>query len=143
MDENRKELMEDTTGERAQETEEEVSETADRRDKEIERLGGRARLVEKFGKQTVDFTKPFEWCGKTYDRMDMNFEQLTGADMEAIDDELSAMGRQVPTPRVSRIYQRMLAARAADVPADMIEHLPLADYNAVLTAAMVFLTITG
>lgn len=75
--------------------------------------------------------------------LDMDFEGLTGRDMEAIDVEIGAMGLRGTLPAYSRKYQRMLAAKAAKVPNDVIEHLPLADYNAVVNAAQNFLFVTG
>lgn len=120
-----------------------VAAMENQRDAAVAKLGGMAKIMQQFGKKTVTFTKPFEWCGVKYEKMEMNFEALTGEDLEAIDDELAAMGRLVPEPRSSRIYQRILAARAANVPSDMVQKLPAADYSAVMRAARNFLTVTG
>lgn len=63
--------------------------------------------------------------------------------MEIIDDQIGAMGLRGLLPAYSRKYQRMLAARAADVPEELLLKLPLADYNAVVGAAQNFLLVTG
>jgi hypothetical protein len=68
---------------------------------------------------------------------------MTGADMEAIDDEMAAMGITVESAARSRRYQRIFAAKAGSVPSDMIEKLPVADYNAITNAARLFLLVTG
>ena len=87
-------------------------------------------------------SKPFEFCGQTYTELDMDFEGLTGRVMESIDDELGAMGITIAIPAISHRYQRMVAARAAHVPSDMIEQLPLGDYNKITGAARRFLLVT-
>ena len=116
---------------------------AEQADEAVEEAGGRAKLVKQFGTARITLSSPFEWCGKTYEEIDLDFERLTGRDMEAIDDELGAAGLHGASPAGSRRYQRLLAARASGVPSDVIEHLPLADYNAVVTAARYFLIVTG
>lgn len=121
----------------------EVDKLADEVKDAKEKAGGQESLVRRFGHETLRLSKPFTWCGKTYEELDMDFEALTGLDMEAIDDEIGAMGLRGTIPAYSRKYQRMLAAKAAKVPSDVIEHLPLADYNAVVNAAQNFLFVTG
>lgn len=124
-------------------TEQSMDELEERLEEETEKVGGRESLIRRFGHETVRLSSPFQWCGKTYEELDMDFEGLTGRDMEAIDDEIGAMGLRGTLPAYSRKYQRMLAAKAAKVPNDVIEHLPLADYNAVVNAAQNFLFVTG
>lgn len=116
---------------------------ADQLEEAVEEAGGRERLIQRFGTVEIKLSKPFEWCGKTYEEINMNFEGLTGRDMEAIDDEIGVMGLRGLVPAYSRMYQRMLAARASGVPSDVIDHLPLVDYNAIVTAAQNFLFVTG
>lgn len=116
---------------------------ADQLEDAVEKAGGREKLIRRFGTVTVTLSKPFEWCGKTYEEINMNFEGLRGRDMEAIDDEIGVMGLRGMVPAYSRMYQRMLASRASGIPSDVIENLPLADYNEVVTAAQNFLFVTG
>lgn len=110
---------------------------------ETERVGGKAKLVQLYGKQHYKMTAPFKWEDTTYDELDFDFLSLTGADMEAIDDELMMLRVNVAVPSQSRKYQKMLAARAAHIPSDAIEHMPLADYNAITGMARAFLFVTG
>lgn len=88
-------------------------------------------------------SKPVKWMKTTYTELDLNFESLTGKDFEAIDDELQGLGIVVPTPAINHRYQRMLAARAANVPNDMLTALSARDYNKVTTAARNFLFATA
>ena len=124
------ELAEKTPGELAQRLEEET-----------EKAGGRLSLVETFGVKDVKFTKPLTWSEKTWTEAHMDFTKLTGVDMEAIDDEMSAlnMGALPTDPTNSRKYLRLLAAKASGIPSMAIRTLPAADYNAMISAARYFL----
>lgn len=108
---------------------------------ETEKAGGRLSMVETFGVKDVEFTKPLNWGEKTWERAHMDFIKLTGAEMEAIDDEMSAlnMGALPAEPTNSRKYLRLLAAKASGIPSMAIKTLPAADYNAMITAARYFL----
>lgn len=99
--------------------------------------------IQRFGVNTVKLSKPFEWEGKKYEELTMDFLGLTGRDMEAIDDELRAMGVEVERPAYNRRYQRLLAARAAKAPSDMIQNLPIQDYHKIVSAAHYFLLLTA
>lgn len=123
--------------------EQDAAELADKLEGAVEEAGGRERLIHRFGAVDVKLSKPFEWCGKTYEEISMDFEGLKGKDMEVIDDEIGVMGLRGMVPAYSRLYQRMLAARASGIPSDVIENLPLVDYNAIVTAAQNFLFVTG
>lgn len=92
---------------------------------------------------TIRLSKPKEYMGKTYEELVLAFDELTGRDMEAIDDELGAMGLVIANPNISHKYHRLLAARAAGVPSDMIEVLPLRDYQRITQAARYFLLATA
>lgn len=124
-------------------TENTITKQAEKVQQATEELGGRAALAEKFGKTTIQFSKPFEWCGKTYAEAVLDFEGLTGRDMEAIDDEIGVNGMRGLVPAYSRLYQRLLCAKASGIPADAIEAMPLVDYNAMVRAAEYFLIVTG
>lgn len=149
MDDKKKTAQEEAQAENITATPEEKAtektpeQLADELEEATEKLGGRESLIKRFSAADIQLSRPFEWCGKTYTELHLNFEQLTGLDMEAIDEEIGNMGMRGMVPAYSHMYQRMLAARAAGVPADMIERLPIADYNAVVGAAQNFLFVTG
>ncbi len=145
-----KEIAEETKREDTEESVEGIEEQAEElikldaaMKKEEKKAGGKSALVRLYGKQRYKMTAPFKWEDTTYDELEFDFLGLTGADMEAIDDELMMMRVNVPVPSQSRKYQKMLAARAAHIPSDVIEHMPLADYNAITGMARNFLFITG
>lgn len=84
----------------------------------------------------ITLSKPFEFCGETYEKIEMDFDKLTGADIEAIEEELYAQTKFVVVKEEwSKRYQRHLAAKAAGVPNDMIEALPARDYKKIVKAA--------
>lgn len=116
-------------------------ELAGQLEQETEKTGGRLSLLETFGVKDVEFTKPLKWSEKTWDRAHMDFTKLTGVDMEAIDDELSALNKGLlpSDPANSRKYLRLLAAKASGIPSKAIQSLPAADYNAMINAARYFL----
>lgn len=99
--------------------------------------------IKRLSTATVKLSKTVEWEGKTYTELTMDYEGLTGRDMEAIDDELAAMGVVVANPNINHRYHRLLAARAAKVPSDMLRTLPLRDYQKVTTTARSFLLATA
>lgn len=103
--------------------------------------GDRPTLLDRFSVREVVFSKPFTWCGKTYDRASLDFSKLTGRDIEAVEEEL---GGDVPAwPANSHKYQKLLAAKASGIPSDVLTNLPAADYNAVTSAARYFLLASG
>ena len=132
MDEKKTETLDDRAEEMAEKLED-----------AIEEAGGRKTLKERFGDVTIKLGKPMEYAGETIEEIRLNFLGLTGLDMEIIDDKIGALGLRGLMPAYSRKYQRMLAARAADVPEDLLLRLPLDDYNAIVGAAANFLMITG
>ena len=120
-----------------------AEELSDQVEEAVASVGGRARLAEKFGSAVVKLSKPAEYEGRTMEEIRLEFIGLTGLDMEIIDYQIGVMGLRGMLPAYSRKYQRMLAARAADLPEEFFLRLPLADYNAVVGAAQNFLMVTG
>lgn len=86
--------------------------------------------------------KPFEWEGKTYTEFVFDFEGLKGADLIAVEDEITMDGSYIITPEISTPYMAKLAARAAGVGSDVIENLPVRDFIAVKNMARDFLIST-
>ena len=98
---------------------------------------------EKSGNYTHTFKKPIEIEGKKYTSLTFYFEDLTGLDIEAIEEELQDQNKYVLTPEISSAFQSMLAARAAKIPADEIRRLPIRDYMAIKNKARNFLINMG
>lgn len=92
---------------------------------------------------THKFREPVEMDGKKYETITFYFENLTGEDVEKIEEELQDQNKYVLSPEVSSQFQSMLAARAAGVSSDAIRELPMGDYMKIKNKARGFLLETG
>lgn len=95
------------------------------------------------GVYTHVFKKPFKYEGRTYTELTFNFEGLTGRDMLAIENEMQAMSEYALAPEISANLQCKMAARAAGIGSDVLEAMPLQDFNKITGAARRFLTDSG
>ena len=75
------------------------------------------------------FPKPFEYEGKTYTKRVFDFEKLSG--------------EYALSPEISTSFLSKLAARAAGVASDVIEHLPAREFGKVKNKSRDFLISTG
>lgn len=98
---------------------------------------------EKSRNYTHTFSKPVEIEGKQYKTLTFYFDNLTGEDIEAVEEELQDQNKYVLTPEISSAFQSTLAARAAKVPADEIRRLPIRDYMQIKNKARNFLINMG
>ena len=89
------------------------------------------------------FKKPFEFEGKTYDKLTFDFEGLLGSDMIAVENEMAAVGEYVLSPEISTSFLSKMAARAAGVGSDLIEHLSIRDFGKIKNKSRDFLVTTG
>lgn len=92
---------------------------------------------------THTFSKPIEILGKKHKTLTFRFSELTGADIEAVEQEMQDMGKYALSPEISSVFQSMLAARAAKVGSDEIRRLPVADYMKIKNETRDFLTGMG
>lgn len=95
--------------------------------------------------------KPFTFEGCTIEELSFDFDRLTGNDSLAIEDELQAMNKPVIVPTFSGQYLIRMAARACTtnlttpdgrtrrIGADVIQALPIGDYNRIRSKARTFL----
>lgn len=95
------------------------------------------------GVYTHVFKKPFEYEGKTYSELTFNFERLTGKDMVSIETEMQMNNKYALAPEISRSFQAMMAAKAAGIGSDVLEAMPIKDFNRITNAARGFLIDTG
>ncbi|MBE6012083.1 MAG: phage tail assembly protein [Lachnospiraceae bacterium] len=100
---------------------------------------------EETGSYIHKFKKPFEYEGKIYTEIEFDFERLTGKDMIAIDREIQANNEYVLAAELSKSFQCKMAAKAAKtkIGSDVIEAMPLFDFNKITNAARAFLLNTG
>lgn len=99
-------------------------------------------------KGNVDFYKhvfkePFEYGGATYTELAFDFAKLTGRDMVSIDNEMQMNNEYALAAEISRSFLCKMAAKAAGIGSDVIEALPLRDFNRITNAARSFLIETG
>ena len=95
------------------------------------------------GVYTHVFKKPFEYEGKTYTELTFNFERLSGRDMVSIETEMQMNNEYALAPEISRSFQGKMAAKAAGIGNDVLEAMPLKDFNKITNAARSFLIDTG
>ena len=95
------------------------------------------------GIYTHTFKKPFEYEGKTYTELTFNFERLSGRDMVSIETEMQMNNEYALAPEISRSFQGKMAAKAAGIGSDVLEAMPLKDFNKITNAARSFLIDTG
>lgn len=89
------------------------------------------------------FKRPFEYEGKKHETLNFYFDRLVGRDMTAVEQEMQISGETAYTPETSRIYQSRLAARAANIGPDVMDAMPLGDFNHITNACRNFLLATG
>lgn len=89
------------------------------------------------------FSTPFKYEDKVYKDMTFDFESLTGSDIISIESEMAANGEYVITPEVSSSFLYRLAAKAAKVGSDVIEHMPISDFVKIRNKSRDFLISTG
>lgn len=95
------------------------------------------------GVYTHVFKKPFEYEGKTYTELTFNFERLSGRDMVSIETEMQMNNEYALAPEISRSFQGKMAAKASGIGSDVLEAMPLKDFNKITNAARSFLIDTG
>lgn len=89
------------------------------------------------------FGKPFKSGDKTHSTLNFYFERLTGRDMIAIENEMQAMQEYALAPEISRSFQSKMAAKAGGIGSDVLESMPLNEFNRITNAARDFLISTG
>jgi len=87
----------------------------------------------------ITLKKPCMYEGKEYTSLDLDFDGLTGQDLINATNEARALGDKSVIVELSKLYQAVLAARAAKVSSDMIIALPAKDFVTVTSAAQSFL----
>ena len=95
------------------------------------------------GVYTHTFKKPFEHEGRTYEELTFDFGRLKGRDMVAIENEMQGMSEYALAPEISTSFQSKMAARAAGIGSDVLEAMPLKDFNKITGAARRFLLDSG
>ena len=90
-----------------------------------------------------EFSEPVEIAGKKYKSLVFRFEDLTGEDIEAVEEELQDQNKYVLSPEISSAFQCILAAKAAGIGSDEIRRLKIKDYMRIKNKARDFLIAAG
>ena len=86
----------------------------------------------------VDFKKPFEFEGKTFDGLELDLDALTGQDLIDAEREASAIiGR--PAVDIDKTYQACIAAKASGTVVDMLIKLPAREFSKITSEVQLFL----
>ena len=89
------------------------------------------------------FKKPFEYEGKKYTSINFYFGKLTGSAMLSIESEMQAKNEYAIDPLLSRNFLSKMASKAGNIPSDVLEAMPLKDFNKITNAARNFLIDSG
>lgn len=91
----------------------------------------------------ITFAPPYVYEDKSYSELQFDFEKLTGTDLVSIENEMAAVGEYVLSPEISTSFLCRLAAKAAGVGTDVIEHMPIKYFIKVRNMSRDFLVNTG
>ena len=91
---------------------------------------------------THTFTEPVEILGKKYTSLTFYFENLTGDDVELVEQELQQRNIVVLSAEVCSPFRDRIAA-GAGMPSDELSRLPLREYMKIKNAARNFLVAVG
>lgn len=93
--------------------------------------------------KTVKLKRPILFDGQSVDSIVLDFESLTGVDIEQAETQFTAENPQnaatTPMKEMSKGFQAIVAAKAAKKPVDFIRQLSAPDYSKVTAQTMVFL----
>jgi len=89
------------------------------------------------GKYTYKLARKIKIADKEYSELTLDFEKLTGADMEAV-AALSNEG-SANFSEFSKTYLMNIVARAANITINELRHFPIADCTVLTLRAQAFL----
>lgn len=79
-------------------------------------------------------SRPFEFEGKKYEHLVFDFDRLSGKDMREIRRMFENPARPIPVLAMDEEFLLLASAKAAQLPYELMEALPMAD--AIAIAAM-------
>lgn len=84
-------------------------------------------------------SKPTSFDGKEVKELYLNFDSLTGEDLEEAAVEFQINGNSAPVIELSKPYLAIVVAKAAQVPTPLIRKLSAKDYSKLTVRAQNFL----
>lgn len=115
---------------------------------QAEQAEARAKAEPDEGSYTHVFKKPFQWNGRSYDRLTFDWEALTGADYINLEEELLRKGKTVILPEFTSSFligmARSCCTEKDESGRRVLDHfafqaLPLQDFKAICGKARNFL----
>lgn len=91
--------------------------------------------------KTIELEKPIEYEGVRYTSLVLDLESLTGRDVKDIIKELSVMGESTGSSflETNKAYLAGVAAKAANVPMELMDELYIRDFSEVTITVQNFL----
>lgn len=111
-----------------------------------------ARQEDDIGTYVHEFSRPFTWNGRTYERMTFRWDSLTGADHLAAESELMILGKTLVIPEYTGMYLCSMAARACAerqedgkrvLDAQILKTIPVRDFRTICRQVQGFLLRAG
>lgn len=87
------------------------------------------------------FDKPYEFEGKTYEKIEFDLDGLKGSDISAVKKQFAAAGNFSVIPALDSDFCAMLLARITRQPLEFFLELPAKDYNKLTQQVGNFLTV--
>ena len=97
-----------------------------------------------FGVYTHILKRPLTFEGKTYEELTFDFGKLTGKDSVSIENEILRLGKPLVSSELSSEFLVRMAAKACTLPIgiDLLEALPLPEFNRIKNRARTFLMMS-
>ena len=89
--------------------------------------------------ETITLTKPITVKGKEVDKIELDFNSVTGQDMINAETEARAAGDQSPSVLLSMKYQAALAAKIIGISYDDVIGMPGEDFKKIVLPVANFL----
>jgi hypothetical protein len=93
----------------------------------------------KTNENVYTLSKPAILDGNELKELNLDFDSLTGEDLEEAAVEFQINGNSAPVIELSKPYLAIVVARAAKVPTQVIRKLPAKDYSKLTVRAQNFL----
>lgn len=99
-------------------------------------------IVEEVVETSFKLSKPIEFEGEKIESLDLDFEKLTGADIEKAEMQYIAenpSNQMTMVKEMSKGYAAIVAAKAASVHVALIRKLSASDYSKITMRTTLFL----
>ena len=115
---------------------------------EAEKVAEEAMQEQETGSYTHTFKNPFQWKGRTFERLTFDWTALTGRDHLEIEQEIIMKGRTLISPAFTGDFLAGMMARACTernekgkriIDGQAVKEMPMNDFQAITRKARGFL----